>query len=80
MRDSGCAARGTQDEDACKNFIIKKILEISHSTESVQDKMQEAYPSIERNVTIYQGIEKMPGPYCKFYNEKVAKPCSIYSP
>lgn len=38
--------------------------------ESANDKMLEADPNFERNVTVHQGIEKILSPDNKLYDEK----------
>jgi acetone carboxylase gamma subunit len=45
---------------------------MSHGFESTKDKMLEAYPNLEKSITICQAIEKMVCPYCKFYDKKKA--------
>lgn len=46
-------------EDQSKNFTLKELSEIFHDIESLKDKMLEADPNLERNMTVHQAVEKM---------------------
>lgn len=49
-----------------KNSALKELSKIFHNIESAKNKMLEAYPNLERSMTIHQGIEKILIPYHKF--------------
>lgn len=55
-----------------KHSILKELSEIFHNVESAKDKILEAYPNLEKTMTIHQGTEKMLALYPKLYNEKKA--------
>lgn len=64
----------SQRRDTSKNFMLKELLQIFHTTKSEKVKMLEANPGLERRITIHRGLERMPAPCPKLHDAKKAGP------
>ena len=50
-----------------KNFTLKEFPEIFQDIESTKDKILKTDPNLERTLTIYQSIKKVPVPHHNLY-------------